>query len=343
MIRKILIVNVNWIGDVLFSTPFIRSVRQAYPDAHIACLLHPRCKEMLESNPRLNEIIIYDEEGSHRGIIGKAILVNQLRRKGFDTAFLLHRSFTKAFLTFLAGIRQRIGYATKNRSVILTKEVDEPDGQVHKVEYFLNIARAVGINPTDLSYEFFVDDDDKKSVNAILLREGIADKDRIIVLCPGGNWDPKRWPKENFAGLGDLLAAKTGARIIISGAKKDAALAEDIKGMMKTGPVITAGKTTLRQLGALLSRASLVIANDSGPMHMAVAMKAKTIALFGPTSAPLTGPYGKGRYRVIVGKASTDGNSCEVPCYDLACNNNRCMSEISVADVLSAAMEMLNQ
>jgi len=125
MEKKILIVNVNWIGDVLFSTPFIRAVREAYPHSYIACLLHPRCREMLDSNPHLNEIIIYDEEGVHKNIIGKIKLIAQIRKRRFDTAYILHRSFTKALIAFLGGVRERIGYPTKNRSIVLTKIVEE--------------------------------------------------------------------------------------------------------------------------------------------------------------------------------------------------------------------------
>lgn len=107
--KRILIVEVNWVGDVIFSTPFIRAVREAYPDAYIACLIHPRCKEMLESNPRIDELIVYDEEYGHKGLLGKLKLVLELRKKHFDVAFLLHRSFTKALITFLAGAKERWG------------------------------------------------------------------------------------------------------------------------------------------------------------------------------------------------------------------------------------------
>ena len=338
MSKRILIVNVNWVGDVLFSTPFIRAVREAYPGAYIACLVHPRCKEILESNPRIDEIMIYDEEGRHKGLFGKLLLVGAIRKKKFDTAFLLHRSFTKALLTFLAGIPERIGYPTKGRGGILTRVVDEPEEELHKVEYFLNIARAVGIRPADSSYEFFVTDGDRKFARDLLATEHVGDRDTVIVLCPGGNWDPKRWPRENFASLGDLLAEKAGARIVISGAGKDVALAEDVKRLMKKPAIITAGRTTLKTLGALLERADLVVANDSGPMHMAVAMKTKTLAVFGPTSPRLTGPYGKGIYHIL-----QKNETCEVPCYDVACNDNRCMAAVSVADALGKAREMLNR
>ena len=334
--KRILIVNVNWIGDTLFSTPFIRAVRDSYPDAYIACLVHPRCKEMLELSPRLNEIIIYDEEGEHRSLFGKLKLAISLRKKKFDTAFLLHRSFTKAFLMLLAGIKDRVGYPTKRRSLVLTKVAEEPLEELHKVEYFLNIARSSGIKPKSKSYEFFIDDSHKKFIASLLRESGIADGDTVVAICPGGNWDPKRWPKENFAKLADILAKECSVKIVISGAKKDVKLAEEVSGMMSAAQVITAGKTNLKQLGALLARADLVIANDSGPMHLAVAMKAKTIALFGPTSPAITGPYGEGNYRVI-----SKNKECEVPCYDFTCKDNRCMAAIKVEDVLREAREML--
>ena len=336
MKKRILIVNVNWIGDTLFSTPFIRAVRDAYPDSYIACLLHPRCKEMLELNPRLNEIIIYDEEGKHKGLFGKIGLIACLRNKRFDTAFLLHRSFTKALIVFLAGIKERVGYPTKKRMMLLTKVVEAPSEELHKVEYFLNIAKASGLAPKSTSYEFFINDSHKKFVTGLLRGSGISEKDRIVVLCPGGNWDPKRWPKENFAALADRLSRECGVKIVMSGAKKDLKLVDEIKGMMKSVPVITAGSTTLKDLGALFLRSDLVIANDTGPMHLAVAMRARTIGLFGPTSPAITGPYGEGCYKVI-----SKNDTCDIPCYDVTCTDNRCMAAIKVEDVLKEAKEML--
>ena len=274
--------------------------------------------------------------GEHKGLFGKMKLIASLRRKKFDTAFLLHRSFTKALITFLAGIKDRIGYPTKRRAMLLTKVVEESPEELHKVEYFLNIAKTIGMTPRSKSYEFFVSDTDKKFISGLLSGSDISEKDHIVVLCPGGNWDPKRWPKGNFAEFADILTDKCGVRIVISGAKKDVKLAEEIKGMMKAPAVITAGKTTLKQLGALFARSDLVVANDTGPMHLAVAMKAPTIALFGPTSAALTGPYGEGRYKVI-----SKNDTCDIPCYDVTCVENKCMAAIKVEDVLKEASGML--
>jgi lipopolysaccharide heptosyltransferase II len=335
-VKKILIVEVNWIGDILFTTPFIRAVREANPGSHIACLVHPRCREMLESNPRIDEIIVYDEEGAHKGLAGKASLVLALGAKKFDAAFLLHRSFTKALIAYLAGIRERVGYPTKKRAWLLTRSVEEPEGPAHKVEYFLDIARAAGISARDISYEFFASDADRGHVARLLAGSGIGEPGSFAVICPGGNWGPKRWAPESFAALGDRLAERHGLKVVLAAAEKDARLAREVAGMMRSGPVVAAGRTTLGQLGALLERAAIVVAGDTGPMHMAVAMKARTIALFGPTDPAITGPYGAGNYRVMRG--ATD---CEVPCYDVTCKDNRCMRGISVEEVAKVAEEML--
>ncbi|MDP3790624.1 MAG: lipopolysaccharide heptosyltransferase II [Candidatus Omnitrophota bacterium] len=334
--KKILIVNVNWIGDVIFSTPFIKTIRDAYPDSYIACLLHPRCIDVLKDNPRIDEIIIYDEEGAHKGLIGKLKLIAYLRKKRFDIAFILHRSFTKALITFLAAVKERVGYPTKKRGMFLTKLVEISDEEIHKVEYFLNLARAYGIAVGDVAYEFFVKQSDRQKIKQFLNENGIGDKDLLIVLCPGGNWNPKRWPRENFAQLADIFIERLNAKVVISGAKKDIALAEDIGRSMKNRPVISCGKTDLKGLGALMERANLVVANDTGPMHIAVAMKSNVIALFGPTSAGLTGPYGKGSYNVI-----SKNEECDVPCYDMTCTDNRCMALIKPEDVFKEALKLI--
>ena len=137
--KRILIINVNWLGDVLFSTPFIRAIRKKFPTSYIACMVVQRCKPMLELNPNIDEIIIYDEDSGYRSILGKIRLIKFLRFKRFDAAFILHRSFTRALIAFLSGIKRRIGYNAKKRKILLTDAVKLPSRDIHKVDYFLNI------------------------------------------------------------------------------------------------------------------------------------------------------------------------------------------------------------
>jgi len=282
--KRILIVEVNWLGDVLFSTPFIKAVRKKFKDAYIACLLDPRTKEMLEHNPRINEIIIYDEKGAHRSLAGKFGLISLIRRKKFDLALLLHRSFTKALITRLAGIRERAGYATKKRKMLLTRPVDPLEAVAHKVEYFLGIARSLSCDTSDKNYEFFVTNKERKHIGEELAEGGVKESDLLVVINPGANWPPKRWSETNFARLSDILAKRYGAKVVIAGAKKDLKRSERIKAGMKENPIILTGRTDLKELGALMERADFVISGDTGPMHIAVAVKSRVIALFGPTS-----------------------------------------------------------
>ena len=327
--KKILIFNVNWLGDVIFSSPFIRAMRETFPDGYIACVVPPRCKEILETNTRINELIVFDESGPERSFFGKINFAFRLRKENFDVAFILHRSLTRALITFIAGIRTRIGYDTKNRAFLLTKRLNLPPSDIHRVEYFLGLARAIGADISKKDYEFFITESDRKRADHILQAEGVNSSDRIVVLNPGGNWDPKRWPANRFAELADQLIEKYNVKILITGAEKDRALADEISQGMTNKPVSICGKTKLRELASILERAKLVISGDSGPMHIAISVGTNVLALFGPTSDNITGPYGKGNYTVIKKDVG-----CRIPCYDFTCKDNRCMKAISVDDIM---------
>lgn len=336
MKTKILVMNVNWLGDVLFSTPALRAIKERYPQSYLACLQHPRTVAMLKDCKYVDELIVYDEEGKHKNLIGKLKLICKLRSKRFNAVFILHRSFTRALLAYLSGIPERVGYRTKGRGALLTKKIPPPTEMMHRVDSFLNLLKAVGIGVKDRAYEFGIAGRERDFISRFLEDSAVKEDDILIGINPGGNWNLKRWPAERFAELADALAKKYNAKIIITGAAGDIRLAEEIKKMMKATPIIAAGTTTLPQLAALLEKMRLFIAADTGPMHIAVSMKTNTIALFGPTSRQMTGPIGKGRYIVI-----QKDIGCDVPCYELSCPDNRCMKAITVEDVLNEAEKLI--
>lgn len=334
--KRILIVNVNWLGDVLFSTPFIRALRENFPDAYIATLLHPRCKEILQDNPHLDEIIIYDRKGEHRSFFKKFEFISYLRSKRFDTAFILRRSLSRAMLLFLSKIPERIGYDNKRSGFLLTKKTQPPKDKIHRAEFFLNLLKFVGIQPRTKFYEFFIKPQDLESARSILSSKGLGSGERFIVLNPGGNWDPKRWPKENFSKLGDQIYKRFGLKVVITGANKDVQLAEEISNLMAERPVICCGSTSLKVLGAIFSVSQLVVSNDTGPMHLAASLKVPVIALFGPTSPEITGPFGEGKFLVLQHDVG-----CNIPCYELSCSDNRCMKAIGVEEVMTEIAQMI--
>jgi ADP-heptose:LPS heptosyltransferase len=159
--RRILIFNVNWLGDVLFSTATIRNIRRNFPDSFIACIIPSRCYPILKDNPYLDEIIIFDEKDRHKGILAQLRFAGFLKSKRFDTVFLLHRSFSRALICWLAGIPQRFGYYTKKRSFLLTKNI-VPLGKdtVHRIDYYLNIIEKSGFKLEDRFSDFFISGQD---------------------------------------------------------------------------------------------------------------------------------------------------------------------------------------
>ena len=329
--KRILIFNVNWLGDVLFSTAAIRNIRRNFPDSFIACAIPSRCYPILKGNPHLDELIIFDEQDRHRGILAQLSFVKLLKGKKFDTAFLLHRSFSRALICRLSGIPQRIGYSTRKRAFLLTKKIASPaKDTLHRIDYYLNIIEKAGLRVEDRYTEFFIDGQDKDFVGSFLSKSKVLENDFVVAVNPGGNWLPKRWPKDYWALLADKLILRFGAKVIITGSRDDLALALSIKEKMKESPIIACGVFNIKQLGALSKRADLFISADSGPLHIANSVGTKKIiALFGPTDPAITGPYPLKNLtilRKLVG--------CKIPCYQVRCQDNRCMKAITPEEVI---------
>jgi ADP-heptose:LPS heptosyltransferase len=162
--QRILVVNVNWLGDVIFSSPVFKALKEAYPEARISCMAVPRVRDVLESIPCIDEIITYDEKGRHGNPIAKLKLIMQLRRKRFDIAFLLHRSLTRALLVYCAGIPVRVGYDEKNRGQFLTHKVNYLEGQVHRSDHYLNIIESYGVAVRDRQCRLNVGEDAQKGI-----------------------------------------------------------------------------------------------------------------------------------------------------------------------------------
>lgn len=329
--KKILIFNVNWLGDVLFSTATIRNIRHNYPDSFIACIIPSRCYPILKGNPHLDEFIIFDEKERQRSSLAKLRFVQLLKSKKFDVVFLLHRSFTRALICRLAGIPQRVGYYTKKRGFLLTKRI-KPVARdaLHRIDYYLNIIEKAGLKVEDRYLEFFIDDKDVKFVDEFLNKKSIGKDGFLVAINPGGNWLPKRWPEVHWAILADKLITEFGARVIITGSYTDIYTAQKIRDLMKEKPIIASGVFNLKQLGALCKRLDLFITADTGPLHIANALGAKRIiALFGPTSPEITGPYPLKNTAIL-----SKDVGCKIPCYVVRCKDNRCMKAVTPEDVI---------
>lgn len=336
--KRILIVEVNWLGDVLFSTAAIKAIKDKYPKSFLACMVVKRCSQILEDNPSVDEVILFDEKSSHKSLVSKVKFIVSLRKENFDTVFLFHRSFTRAIICYLAGIKRRVGYYREKTGFLLTDKVETPDNSLHRAEFFINLISKTGIETKDKRYEFFINPKAVDKVVDLLAKAGITREDNYIAINPGGNWDPKRWPAEYYAQLADRISQEIGVKIVVLGAKKDIGLAQRINSKMRNEAIILAGETNLKELGALLKMAKVVVSADSGPMHLAAALGVPVVAIFGPTTPRITGPFNPQAEHIILQKDV----GCPVPCYEVSCVDNKCMKAITVDEVFKAVKKILN-
>jgi heptosyltransferase-2 len=280
--EKILIIQTAFLGDVILTTPLIKAIRKKYPRSKIFILLIPQTKELLQNNPYLDEIIVYDKKDKEKGVFGFLELIKKIKGMAFDLAFVPHRSLRSALLTYFARIPQRIGFDKSSGSFLFTK----------KIIYFQNhseIKRNLSLLEEDLFSEkdflpeLFPSEEDFKYVESLFENWGIQKNDKIVGIAPGSVWETKKWLPERFGQVADSLMEKLGAKVIFLGGKEDEALCIEISKGMKNKPFIAAGTTSPLQSAALISRGKVVLSNDTAPMHMAVAMRIPVVAIFGST------------------------------------------------------------
>ncbi len=336
--KKILVVSPNWIGDALMITPAIRTIKRHYPDAQCVVFAVPRAAEIFLRNPDVTRVIVNEEES--RPFWYYFGWIQMVGRDDFDAVFLFHRSRSRAIGMFLAGIPLRIGFDSKGRGVFLTHSIPMPQGVTHRMDLWQYLLRQVGISGQVPAPVFRVGAAVREHVRAILEAQGIdmtrGGKYRFAILNPGSNWPPRRWPVDRFAQLADFLASRMGVKVVISGAVRDRELAREIQKKSSTPLISMAGETSLEELGAMMELSQLVVSNDSGPMHLAAAVKAPLIALWGPTCPQITGPRGEGKIVVL-----QKDIGLPVPNLDPQMRDMRYMEAISVEEVFSAAEKIL--
>jgi lipopolysaccharide heptosyltransferase II len=334
--KKILVFTTNWLGDGLFLTPLLSGLKKNFPQADLTVLCLPRVKEIFQNNPNVNEIIIYDEKS--RNLILRLKTFLRLRRERFDTAFIIKPSLSRTLLLKCAGIKEIVGFDNPKSGWLLTFRILPPDKQLHKLDYFLGILHYLGLKTGEHKYEFFPSQQDKDYIARLISQKGIARHIPLIVINPGANWHPKRWLPGNFAKLIKQLKKRLSVSIAISGAERDKQLSKKIINESGENVFDFSGQTTLGQLGALMQEAGVVVSADSGPMHIAAAVGTRVVALFGPTSPRLTGPYPL-KEHIIIHKDV----GCQVPCYDSNCKDYRCMNAITVDEIADKVTQLLSK
>ena len=300
--EKILVFTKNWLGDVVFESPAIKAIKENFPDSELVCVAPKRCQPILENYPYVDRVMLFDEKKREKSLQAKKRCIDEWKQEKFTHAFILHRSFTRALMTKLAGIPYRAGYNTKGRGFLLTDAIPTPPEGMHDSDYFLHLLRELGLKAElGTPYEFHYSNADEIRVLRLLHKMNI-EKNNFLVFHTGANWEPKRWPMESFHQLMMLIQTKGPVPILLTGTNEDA---ERIGALIRSAldldiPVLSlAGETLIGELGALFSFSKAVVSNDSGPLHIASGAGARTIALFGPTNDVKTGPRGRGQSIMI--------------------------------------------
>ncbi len=341
-IRRILFVHFGGIGDVILAFPAIKSLREAYPDARLTLLVEPRAKGVGAFNPAIDEILTFDAKNAPT-LSAFVDLVAQLRSRYFDLAITSGRSPALPALLLLSGARYRVGYSANPLAVLLTRAARLDPKQYAGWMYYDLVGSFLDIPP--VVPQVVVAPDDQAWATEYCTRNGLADAEPIVVLHPGASkmavrrgihktWDPLRWAEVARALLGG------GCKVVLAGGPDDdegvaAILAQDLPGI-----VVAHGQTrSLGQLAALIQKASLLIAVDSAPMHLGIAVGTPTIGLFGPTDPEKLVPPATPHQAVHV-----TGLACRPCLWDrrtTTCSDLTCLKELTPDMVLAAAWRAL--
>jgi heptosyltransferase-2 len=338
-IQRLLIRSTNWIGDAVMTTPAIRAIRKRFPNSYVSLLAKPWVMPVFENSEHIDQLLIYDDKGRHKGIFGKFRLARDLKKYHFDAAILLQNAFEAALITFLSNIPLRIGYNTDVRQLLLTHAVSCTNEikKKHQTDYYLDILRGIGIKEDNRALYLKLDQKDRFRAEKILLEQRLSLGDKIIGINPGATYGPaKQWPLDRYAHLADNIQAFTKGRVIIFGGPNDKDLGEKISQEMHHCPIDLSGKTSLGEAMALIEKCDLFITNDSGLMHVAAALDVPLVAVFGSTNSVTTGPLSQNSRIVQVPLECS-------PCLRPECPKGHlnCMEQISVEIVFNVVKEML--
>jgi heptosyltransferase-2 len=328
--ERILVRAPNWAGDVVMATPGLRALRAGRPGAHVAVHVKAALAPLLRGAPWIDELLPLASAGRGTGPLVREGLA--LRRRRFDLGLCLPDSFSSALLMRCAGVGRVVGYATQGRRALLHVALAPPAVLVPRERHVLELVAALGCPARGSHLELFVDDAEEQAARRALAAAGVPGDEPLALLAPGASYGPaKLWPAERFAAVGDALAG-AGARVALIGAPEEAPLAAAVAGAMRSPAAVLAGRLDLGALKAVVRRARVLVCNDAGARHVAVAFGVPVVALFGPTSLAKTS-WNLERVRAFAADVG-----CR-PCYHRECPiDHRCMTRLGSEAVAAAAL-----
>lgn len=304
---RIAIVKLSSLGDVLHALPVAHALRRHFPQAHLTWIVEAREYAILKDQPDLDAVVpvdtrlwrrlIWRPAGAREVVLKLSRLRQRIRQARFDVAIDLQGLIKSGLLTAYTGAPMRIGFALSHcweplNALCTTHRVTPPRHAVHVVEQYLSLLEPLGVNAASSPvWELPSDPEAERRIDEFLVEQGVKPRDRLVALNPGAGRPTKRWPVDHFARLAERLAVEVGARVLLPWGPDEEGLARAISAQM-TSPPLMAPQTTLPELSALLRRCALMVAGDTGPLHLAAALGTPCVGLYGPTRAERNGPYG---------------------------------------------------
>ena len=372
--QNILIIKMSSVGDVLHALPTAAAIRDRFPAARISWLVHPQFAAFVPEPPIIDEIIYFDKVAfkkmswSEKWHFVKEFRA-QLHAKHFDLVIDLQGLFKSGAVAFLTGCANKIGYCEmREGSNLVSEPIVGEHAEDHVIERYLDVARYLGAEVRGVHFPLPDLSQERSQIRAMLTAAGIKlvqqQKDIFghivrgksrkatfpvlnaqgglvpspyVVLAIGARWETKKWPQEHFAKLGRMLI-DDGYAVVLLGGKEDIRCGEIVRELANFPKEMLdlTGKTTLRQAAALIDDSVFYVSADTGPLHIATALKKPLVALYGPTKPNRTGPYGDRWATVIVSPMECRG------CLKKQCNNWHCMYKITpeyVYDIIKKKME----
>jgi lipopolysaccharide heptosyltransferase II len=352
---KVLLVRLRQIGDVVFTTPAVRAIRERFPRAHLTYIVEPAAAPVVQSNPQLDQVIVAPRHSGLAGIRADFALGLELWRSKYDIAIDFHGGPRASWLTWLSRAPLRIGYTVAGRTWMYTHPVARTRQlrARHSVENQWDLLAPLGITPGDpdrYPVEMPVDPTAAATVNARLARHAVpADARLIIVHVSAGN-PFRRWPIDSFADVAADLARRDPPHYIVftCGPSEQDALARVIgaaRERLEAGErhlIVDCGEFPLLELRALVDRAVLYVGSDSGPMHIASTGHAPIVSLYGPTLPARSAPWRSARW--LTASIEVQGLECR-PCDQRVCRPGdfRCLTRIRPTQVVEAAGRLLDR
>jgi len=325
--KSFLVVSTTGLGDTLWATPAIRCLRESFPKSYLAVLTSPVGFEVLKKNPHIDELFVVKNSS-----LSFLKVFFRLRTKKIETALLFHASQRLALplcaFLFIPDIIGTKG-CSKGLDALLTAALEQKEE--HEIARRLSLVQRAGATLSSLSLEMAWDKEDEKRAEGFLESHRIPSFLPLVGLHPGAKDRFKRLPPALFVRLGQELKERLGCQIFVTGSLSERSLIETVSSQIEGAIPLT---LPISVFSALLSRFALFITNDTGPMHLAVAAKTPTLALFSPTDPKRCGPYHAPRSRVLYRPATC------FPCLKKKCQEPFCLLQIPFQTIVNEALEL---